>query len=123
MEKSIFEQLGITYRKVGKYLLPDINLPQENKPIGAWGRRHLDYLKKSKRALYSQLLISGKLNDHLADIDRQAEEMYHRLMNELAGKDGITEQLKSDDQMEWVRRMNNIQNRAMEIINSEIIYA
>ena len=122
MEKSIFEQLGGTYRKVGKYLLPDINLPQENKPIGAWGRRHHEYLKNEKRVLYSQLLISGKLNDHLADIDRQAEEMYHRLMNELAGKDGITEQLKSDDQMEWVRRMNAVQAQVIEIINSELIY-
>ena len=122
MEKSIFEQLGGTYRKVGKYLLPDINLPQENKPIGAWGRRHLDYLKKSKRALYSQLLISGKLNDHLADIDRQAKEMLQRIIKQMAENEGANEQLKAEDQMEWVRRMNNIRSRAEEVVYSEIIF-
>ena len=122
MEKSIFEQLGGTYRKVGKYLLPDINLPQENKPIGAWGRRHHEYLKNEKHVLYSQLLISGKLNDHLADIDRQAKEMLQRIIKQMAENEGVNEQLKAEDQMEWVRRMNNIRSRAEEVVYSEIIF-
>ena len=121
MEKTLFEQMGITYRKDGDYLLPNIELPQP-RHVGAWGRRHLDYLKKSKRALYSQLLISGKLNDHLADIDRQAKEMLQRIIKQMAENEGVNEQLKAEDQMEWVRRMNNIRSRAEEVVYSEIIF-
>ena len=121
MEKTLFEQMGITYRKDGDYLLPNIELPQP-RHVGAWGRRHLDYLKKSKRALSSQLLISGKLNDHLADIDRQAKEMLQRIIKQMAENDGVNEQLKAEDQMEWVRRMNAVREQAIEIVNNELIY-
>ena len=121
MEKSLFEQMGGTYKQVGDYLLPDVELPEE-KPIGVWGTRHYHYLRKTKRILFSQLTIGGKMNDYLADIDRQAEEMFSQLVKELAEKDGITETLKATDQMEWVRRMNAIREQATEIVNNELIY-
>ena len=121
MEKSLFEQMGGTYKQVGDYLLPDVELPQE-KPIGVWGTRHYHHLRKTNRILFSQLTISGKMNDYLADIDRQAEEMFSQLVKQLAERDGITETLKSTDQMEWVRQMSNVRNRAAEIVNKELIF-
>ena len=121
MEKSLFEQMGGTYKQVGDYLLSDVELPEE-KPIGVWGTRHYHHLRKTNRILFSQLTISGKMNDYLADIDRQAEEMFSQLVKELAEQDGITEALKDDDQMEWVRQMNGIRAQATEIVNNELIY-
>ena len=124
MTKTIFEEMGGTYTRVGDYLLPDLKLPEEDQqPIGVWGQRHWRYLKEHRRATYATLLTSGKLNGYLADIDRQAEELFSRLVKQMAEAEGITEHLKADNQMEWVRRMNNIRNRAMEIVNSELIYA
>ena len=123
MAKTIFEEMGGTYTQVGDYLLPDLKLPQEEQqPIGVWGQRHRRYLKEHRRTTYATLLTSGKLNSYLADIDRQAEELFSRLVKQMAEKEGVTEQLKADNQMEWVCRMNNIRNRAMEIVNSELIY-
>ena len=123
MEKSLFEQNGGTYRQVGDYFLPNITLPkEETEPIGIWGQRHLRYLKQYRKVLYTNLLTSGKLNSHLADIDKQAEDMFSRLVEEMAEKQGITEQLKATDQMAWVGRINNIRNAATEIVNNEIIY-
>ena len=123
MTKTIFEEMGGTYTQVGDYLLPDLKLPEEDQqPIGVWGQRHWRYLKEHRRATYATLLTSGKLNGYLADIDRQAEELFSRLVKQMAEAEGITEHLKADNQMEWVRRMNNIRNRAMEIVNSERIY-
>ena len=121
MEKSLFEQMGGTYTQVGDYLLPDVELPEE-KPIGVWGTRHYHYLRKTKRILFSRLIISGKMNDYLADIDKQAEEMFSQLVKELAERESITETLKSTDQMEWVRQMNGVRNRAAEIVNKELIF-
>ena len=121
MEKSLFEQMGGTYRQEGDYLLPDVELPEE-KPIGVWGTRHYHHLRKANRVLFSQLVISGKMNDYLADIDRQAEEMFSQLVKQLSEKDGITEALKATDQMEWVRQMNGVRNRAAEIVNKELIF-
>ena len=121
MEKSLFEQIGGTYTQVGDYLLPDVELPEE-KPIGVWGTRHYHHLRKANRILFSQLTISGKMNDYLADIDRQAEEMFSQLVNQFAERDGITEELKATDQMEWVRQMNGVRNRAAEIVNKELIF-
>lgn len=122
MAKTIFEEMGATYTQVGDYLLPDLKLPEEEQqPIGVWGQRHQRYLKEHRRATYTALLASGKLNSYLADIDRQAEEMFLRLVKQMAANEGITEQLKADNQMGWVRKMNNIRNRAMEIVNSELI--
>ena len=123
MANTIFEQTGGTYTQVGDYLLPDLKLPQEEQPpIGIWGQRHRRYLKEHHRATYATLLTGGKLNGYLADIDRQAEEMFSRLVKQMAETEGVTEQLKAGKQMEWVGRMNNIRNRAMEIVNNELIY-
>ena len=123
MAKTIFEEMGGTYTQVGDYLLPNLELPEEEQqPIGVWGQRHRRYLKEHRRATYATLLTRGKLNGYLADIDRQAEEMFLRLVKQMATSEGITETLKAADPMEWVGRMNNIRNRAMEIVNSEIIY-
>ena len=123
MAKTIFEEMGGTYTQVGDYLLPDLKLPEEDQqPIGVWGRRHTRYLKEHRRATCATLFTVGKLNSYLADIDRQAEEMFVRLVKQMAAMEGVTEQLKADNQMEWVGRMNNIRSRAMEIVNSELIY-
>ena len=123
MTKTIFGEMGGTYTQVGDYLLPDLKLPEEEQqPIGVWGQRHRPYLKEHRRATYATLFTGGKLNSYLADIDRQAEEMFSRLVKQMAEVEGVTEQLKADNQMEWVRRMNNIRNKAMEIVNSELIY-
>ena len=121
MEKSLFEQMGGTYTQVGDYLLPDVEMAEET-PIGVWGTRHYHYLRKANRVLFSQLVISGKMNDYLADIDRQAEEMFSQLVKQLAERDGITEALKASDQMEWVCRMNAVRAQATEIVNKKLIF-
>lgn len=124
MAKTIFEEMGGTYVRQGDYYLPCLSLPEEeHKAIGVWGQRHLRYIKEHKRAIYTNLLTSGKLNSYLADIDDQAEEMFSRLVEQLAEKENVTEKLKAENQMLWVQRMNNIRNRATEIVNSEVIYA
>ena len=123
MEKTLLEQMSGTYTRVGDYFLPDLKLPEEKtKHIGVWGQRHKRYLQEHKRATYTTLLTSGKLNGYLADIDKQAEEMFSRLVEQTAEREGVTEQLKSDNQLEWGRRINNIRNRAIEIINNDLIY-
>lgn len=113
----------ITYTQQGDYLLPDLKLPEQPKvEIGIWGKRHLKYLKNHHPIIYTNLLTSCKLTAYLADIDRQAEDIFFQLVKQLAEKEGVTEQLKADNQMLWVRKMNNIQNRAQEIVSSELIY-
>ena len=124
MEKSIFEQLGGTYEQQGDYLLPRLTLPTEKEqPIGIWGQRHLDYLKQHRRITDINLLTSGRLNAYLADIDRQAQERFERLIEGMKQAQGITEQLKAENALEWVGRLNNIRACAMEIVNEEIIHA
>lgn len=123
MEKTLFEQMGGTYTRVGDYFLPHLKLPEEEtKPIGVWGQRHRRYLKEHKRVTYTTLLTNGKLNGYLADIDKQAEEMFSRLVEQIAESEDVTAQLKADNQMEWVVRMNSICNRATEIVNMDLIY-
>ena len=124
MAKTIFEEMGGTYARQGDYLLPCLSLPaeKENKPIGVWGKRHKRYLREHKRATYTTLLTSGKLNSYLADIDQQAEGIFEQLVSQMAAAEGITEQLKATDQMAWVGRMNSIRNRAIEIVIREIIF-
>lgn len=106
MEKTIFEQMGGTYHEENGYLIPDLILPpeEETQPIGIWGQRHLKYLKEHKRAIYATLLTKGKLNSYLADIDRQAEEMFSRLVKQMAEREGVTEQRKADNKLEWVKK-------------------
>lgn len=124
MTKTIFEEMGGAYVRQGDYLLPCLSLPaeKENKPIGVWGQRHLRYIRQYKRVLYTTLLTSGKLNSYLADIDEQAENMFLRLVKQMAECEGVTEQLKVENQMEWVGRMNNIQTCVREVVNKELIY-
>ena len=123
MGKSLFEQMGGTYMQVGDYLLPNLILSkQQDQPIGVWGQRHLRYIRQHKRVLYTTLLTSGKLNSYLANIDEQAEDLFFRLVEQMAEREGVTEQLKAENQMEWVGRINNIRSRAMEIVYSTIIY-
>jgi len=124
MTKTIFEEMGGAYVRQGDYNLPCLSLPaeKENKPIGVWGQRHLRYLKQHRKVLYTNLLTSGKLDSYLADVDAQAEDMFLRLAEQMAEREGVTEQLKAENQMEWVGRMNNIRSRAMEIVNAELIY-
>ena len=124
MEKRIYnEQTGISYTLQGDYYLPDLALPeQEDKPIGLWGQRHLRYIKQYHKVRYTSLLTGGKLNGYLADIDKHAEDMFFRLVKQMAEREDVTEKLKADNQMEWVALMNNIRNRVTEIVNSELIY-
>ena len=123
MGKTIFEQLGGTYREVGNYVLPNLELPSEKEqPIGVWGQRRLRYLKQHHKVLYYNLLTSGKLHSHLTDIEEQAQELFLRLVKEYAEKYGINEQLKAEKPMEWIRRMNNIRNRSTEVTEKECIY-
>lgn len=123
MEKSLFEQMGGIYSQVGDYLLPNLALPEEEqKPIGIWGQRHTRYLKQHHKIIYMNLLTSGKLNNYLVDINNQAENLFLQLVKQLAKGEGITEELKAKDQMEWVAQMNNICNRAREIVNSKLIF-
>lgn len=124
MEKYITdERTGLKYELVGDYYLiaGEDEPEEEQKPIGIWGQRHLRYLKNHRKVFYVNLLTSGKLNNYLADIDRQAEEMFIQLTRQMVIADGVTEQLKADNQMAWVKKMNNIQNRANEIVNIEIV--
>ena len=123
MTKSIFEQLGGAYEQQGDYLLPCLTVPAENEqPIGVWGQRHLRCLKEYRRATYITLLTSGRLNAYLANLNEEAEAMFSRLVKQLAEKEGITEQLKAENQVLWVGKMNNIRNRAVEIVNAELIF-
>ena len=124
MEKYIYNNNnGLFYELQGDYYIPCLVLDEEEtQPIGMWGRKHLRYIKEHRRALYTTLLISGKLNSHLAEIDSQATEMFDRLVKQLSEKEGITEQLKAQDQMAWVGAMNNIRNAAEEIVNAEVIF-
>ena len=125
MEKYITdERTGLKYELVGDYYLiaGDDEPEEEQKPIGIWGQRHLRYLKNHRKILYANLLTSGKLNDYLADIDRQAKETFELLVKQVAAAEGVTEQLKATDQMAWVGRMNNIRNWATEIVNNELIF-
>ena len=118
------EKTGISYTLQGDYYLPNLALPpEEEEPIGVWGQRHLRYIRQHKRLLYSNLLTSGKLNGYLADVDKQAEEMFSRLVKQMAKREGVTEKLKAENQMLWVDRMNNIRNRATEIVNNDLVYA
>lgn len=124
MAKSIFEEMGGTYHEENGYLIPNLTLPpEEEKPIGIWGQRYLRYIKEHKRLFYVNLLTSGELNSYLADINEQAEELFFRLVKQVAEKEGITEELKRTDQMAWIGAMNNIQARAREIVYTDIIYA
>ena len=125
MENRIYdEKNGLWYELQGDYYLPCLTLSEEeNHHIGVWGQRHLRYLKQYRKVRYYNLLTSGKLNGYLADIDRQAEEMFSQLVKQLAEKEGVTEALKAENQMLWAQRMNNLQNAAMEIVSSDLIYA
>ena len=125
MEKVIYdEKNGLWYELQGDYYIPYLKLPEEEQQsIGVWGQRHLRYIKQNSKVLYLNLLTSGKLNGYLADIDKQAEDMLSRLVNQMAECEGVTEQLKADNQMQWVGLMNNIRQTATEIVNAELIYA
>lgn len=123
MNKTIFEQMGGTYTIQGDYCLPDLTLqPEEERPIGVWGQRRLRYLKQHHKILYYNLLTSGNLRSHLADVEEEAQELFFRLVKEYAEQEGVTEQLKAENQMEWVRRMNNIRNQVIGIVINELIY-
>ena len=123
MKKTIFEEMGGTYIRHGDYLIPCLTLPEEEQRfIGVWGQRHLRYLKEYRRGVYLNMLTSGRLNDYLADIEEQAQKSFERIVEQMKQAQGITEQLKAENQMEWVARMNNIQVCAREIVNKEMIY-
>ena len=125
MDKYIYDKRnGLWYELQGDYYIPCLELPaeKEERHIGVWGQRHRRYLKANRRGLYTSLLTSGKLNSYLADIDRQAEEMFSRLVKQLSEKEGVTETLKAENQMLWVQKMNNLRNAAMEIVLNELIY-
>lgn len=126
MDKYIFDEShGLWYELQGDYYTPCLTLPteKEHKPIGLWGHRYKRYLQEHKRAVYITLLTSGKLNEYLADVDKQAEERFERLVEQMKQSQDITEQLKSENALEWVQKMNNIRACAIEVINNEIIYA
>ena len=123
MKKTIFEEMGGTYIRHGDYLIPCLTLPEEEQRfIGVWGQRHLRYLKEYRRGVYLNMLTSGRLNDYLADIEEQAQKRFERIVEQMKQAQGITEQLKAENQMEWVARMNNIQVCATEIVDKEMIY-
>ncbi len=125
MTNTIFEQMGGTYTQVGDYMLPDLLPAEEEKKanIGAWAMRHKRYLKQNHKVRYYNLLTSGKLNSYLADIEQQAQDLFLRLVKELAKRENVNEKLKAENQMLWVQKMNNIRNRATEIVNAELVYA
>lgn len=124
MKKTLFEQMGGTYTQQGDYLFPNLVLPAEDeRPIGIWGQRRLRYLKQHGRVLYYNLLTTGKLHSHLADVEEQAQELFFRLVNEYVEREGIDEQFKATNQLAWVQRMNNIQARVREIVNTDLIFA
>ena len=121
--KSIFEQIGGTYTLQGDYRLPNLTLPaEEERPIGVWGQRRLRYLKQYHKVIYYNLLTSGKLHSHLADVEEEAQILFSRLLNEYAEKEGVSEQRKVTDQMAWARKMSNIRNLAAEIVNVEVVF-
>ena len=123
MKKTIFEEMGGIYIRHGDYLIPCLTLPEEEQRfIGVWGQRHKRYLKEHKEAVYITLLTSGRLNSYLADIEEQAQERFERIIEQMKQEQGITEQLKAENQMEWVARMNNLQSCAREIVDKEMIY-
>ena len=124
MANTIFEQTGGTYTQVGDYMLPDLLPAEEEKEanIGVWVMQHKRYLKQNHKVLYYNLLTSGKLNSYLADIEQQAQDLFSRLVKDLAEKENVTEELKATDMMLWMQKMNNIRNRVMEIVNAELIY-
>lgn len=120
----IDEKTGISYTLQGDYYLPNLTLPaEENKPIGIWGQRHLRYIRQHRKVFYTNLLTSGKLNNYLADIDRQAEELFFWLVEQMAEREGVNEKLKADQPMEWVGKMNALREAAAEIVNAEVIFA
>ena len=122
--KSLFEQVGGTYREENGYLIPNFIIPDEEQvEIGIWGMRHLEYIKNHRKGFYTALILDCKVNRYLADINKQAEEMFDTLIKQFKQTEDITEQLKAGNQMEWVARMNNFRNRATEIVNTELIYA
>ncbi len=125
MEKIIYdEKNGLWYELQGDYYIPCLKLPkEEQQPIGVWGQRYLRYIKQNRKVLYLNLLTSGKLNGYLADIDKQAEDVFSRLVKQMAEREGVTEKLKADNQMVWIGRMNNIRQRATEVVNEEIVYS
>lgn len=117
------EKTGISYTLQGDYYLPDLALPaEEQQPIGVWGQRHLRYIREHRKALYTGLLLNGKLNSYLADLNEQAEDMFFRLVKELAEKENVNEELKAENLMLWVQKMNNIRNRAIEVVNTKLIF-
>lgn len=120
--ESLYEQLGGTYHREGDYLIPDLAAPP-SPHIGIWGRRRKNFLLKNREPLYTAMLLSGKLNTHLEEVDRQAEEMLSRLVDQMARAESVTEQLKATDQMAWVRAMNNIRARAEDVVYMELIYS
>lgn len=123
MAKTIFEQMGGTYTIQGDYCLPDLTIqPEEERPIGVWAQRRLRYLKQHHKILYYNLLTSGKLHSHLADVEKEAQELFFQLVKEYAEREGVAEQLKAKNPMEWVRRMNNIRERVNEVVNAEMIF-
>ena len=123
MNKTIFEQMGGTYTMQGDYCLPDLTLPaEEERPIGIWGQRRLNYLKYHRKVLCYNLLTSGKLHSHHADVEEEAQALFLRLVKEYVEREGVTEQLKAENPMEWVRRMNNIRSRVIEVVNAEVIF-
>lgn len=125
LEKYITdERTGLQYELVGDYyFIAGDDEPEKERPIGIWGQRRLRYIRQNQKVLYTQLLLSGKLNDHLVDINEQANDMFFRLVKQIADREGVTEQLKAENQMEWVGRMNNIRIRATEIVYFDLIYA
>lgn len=123
MKKTIFEEMGGTYIRHGDYLIPCLTLQEkEQRFIGVWGQRHLRYLKEYRRGVYLNYLTSGRLNDYLADIEEQAQERFERIVEQMKQAQGITEQLKAENPLEWRQRMNNIQACASEVVNSDLIY-
>lgn len=124
MTETLFEQFGGTYIKQGDYLFPNLTLPAEEEigDISVWATRHKRYLKQHHKVIYYNLLTSGKMNSYLTDIEQQAQQLFIRLVKELAEKENVTEELKANDMLLWVQKMNNIRNRAREIVNNEVIY-
>lgn len=123
MKKSLFEEMGGTYRQIGDYLIPNLTLPPEaRKPIGIWGQMHKDYLRQYKKIAFYVMLTNGILWSYLTDINTQAEEMFSRLVNEMAEQEGVDKKLKEENQMEWVRKMANIKQSAREVVYSYLIY-
>lgn len=123
MAKTIFEQTGGTYTMQGDYCLPDLTLPaEEERSIGVWGQRRLRYLKQHHKILYCNLLTSGKIHSHLTDVEQEAQTLFLRLVKEYAEQEGLTEQMKAENQMEWVQRMNNIRERVNKVVNTEMIF-